>query len=146
MKSCFSLFFILDFTKILWVIKISFNSFVLECKGKVSDAIRIRMSLVKVIENGCKIQTGAYSNIPEKVFIFKTEAIDAVTKFFKDVIGFATAVRTQTSPEVEVANGLGQRSRIFSRSDDGDHMIILEVSSFTENSFYAQIIKIRLLR
>ena len=131
MKSCFSLFFILDFTQILWVIKISFNSSVLECNGKVSDANRIKMSLAMVMENGDKIQTGAYSNIPQKVFILKTEAIDALTKCFEDVIGFAIGLWKQTSPEVEVENGLGQRSRIFSRGDDGDHMIILEVSSFT---------------
>ena len=97
------------------------------------------MSLVKFMKNGNRVQSRAYSNIPNKVFTLKTEWSEEATKSLEGQM-------QKPVPIIKIMNGLGQRTNIYTKYNDGDHIIILKVSSFTENSFYTRIVKIRLLR
>ena len=88
---------------------------------------------------GVRIQTGAYSNIDNKIFTLNTPAMREVS----DV--FLGETRTACS-NLMVYNGQSEYAQIDKRIDDGDNIINLIVSSFTEKSLHAYIIKTRLLR
>ena len=76
-----------------------------------------------------RIQTGACSNIPKKVFTLSTPNMRKKSNTYLDGgKAFKFSLRKNT---LMVYTGQNQRNQITKRIDDGENMINLMVSSFT---------------
>ena len=85
-------------------------------------------------DNG-RIQTGAYSNIPEKFFTLSTPNMRKKSHIFLNQVEVLKLMVQDNLPALIVYNVRNERARIWERIDDGDYMINLMVSSFTEKLF-----------
>ena len=117
--------------------------FFLECNGKLSSDMRIRMSLVRIMFNEKNVQTGAYSNICRKIFTLGTNHLKILSHQFLYQRRILVLMAQNNCPHFVAVNGLKEESSILRRIDDSNEWINLMVSSFTEKAPCAQIIETR---
>ena len=88
-----------------------------------------------------RIQTGAYSNIPKKVFTLRTPNMMKKSNIFLANDEVIKLIMQGMPSPLTVYNGQNKRAQITKRIDDSDYMINLMVSSFTEKALSARVIK-----
>ena len=109
--------------------------FFLECNAELSDERRIRMSLVQIVHNGKRIQTGAYSTACEKIFTVNTEDVKQYTDEIKGAMRLVHRVLNQGVLDLKVYNAFGEDKYVTYRADNELKIITLMVSQFGRHYF-----------
>ena len=86
------------------------------------------MSLVRIMFKEDRIQTGAYSNICQKIFTLNTDDVRKHADILKNVDTMLKFTMNEIIYPLKAFNGLGKSNYIFQSIDDSRNIINLMVS------------------
>ena len=112
------------------------NLLFLDCNSKLTDELRIRLSLVYIHNGYDRIQTGAITNIPGIIFALGTNEIRTISDIYDKQLEISKKATKNILSCLKAMGGEGGDVYIVSREDKNDGLVRLVVSNSTINLAY----------
>ena len=122
------------------------NLLFLDCNSKLTEKMRIRLSLAYIYNDHGRIQTGAITNTPGIIFALGTNEIRFFSEIYDDNVAIAKKSIKKVILNLRAICEAGGDFYIMSREDQIDGLVRLHVSSSTKKSRSSEIIKNLLVR